>query len=400
MLLMAASFPHGARGHQNQAMTGEQRALERCVGDVEAFERDFEARRPRAWRRRGTFDDLIDVAAVEALLVRLGRRPTFRVVQAGKTIAPADYTRRSRVGGVEIDDVADVDRVLGLVAGGATLVLQGLQRTWPPLTSFCRDLEDTLSHRVQANAYLSPPDAAGLNRHADLHDVFVLQVAGSKQWAVDGLDPLTLGPHDVLYLPARTAHSARTTGQFSLHITIGLLLTTRRHALRQMIDALDADLDRPLPLGFARTAKECSVAEALTDAVRATVAGLAAVSPHEEARRVVQRARARSGSGGAGRLAVTVDPGAVHDDVELRRRDDLSVSTADDGAVIAACADRRLRLPAVARQAMEVLASGHRVRVGDLPGLDEASRAVLARRLVREGMLELVLDEPAGGGRR
>jgi hypothetical protein len=39
---------------------------------------------------------------------------------------------------------------------------------------------------------------------------------------------------------------------------------------------------------------------------------------------------------------------------------------------------------------MAVLATGDAVQVGELPGLDETGRIVLVRRLIREGLLEVV----------
>ena len=37
---------------------------------------------------------------------------------------------------------------------------------------------------LQVNAYLTPPDSRGFNKHFDTHDVFVLQILGSDRPAV------------------------------------------------------------------------------------------------------------------------------------------------------------------------------------------------------------------------
>jgi hypothetical protein len=47
-------------------------------------------------------------------------------------------------------------------------------------------------------------------------------------------------------------------------------------------------------------------------------------------------------------------------------------------------------MPGWVEPAMAVLATGDTVHVGDLPGLDETGRIVLVRRLIREGLLEVV----------
>ena len=35
---------------------------------------------------------------------------------------------------------------------------------------------------MQINAYITPPENQGFAAHYDTHDVFVLQVSGSKRW--------------------------------------------------------------------------------------------------------------------------------------------------------------------------------------------------------------------------
>jgi hypothetical protein len=140
-------------------MLAMDEVLARFVGDVDHFATAFWGRAPLIRRHAGPFDDLLDVASVERLLADLGRRPTFRLVRDGASVPVAEYTLRTRVGGTDVDEVADIDKILDLVAGGATVVMQGLQRLWPPLATCCLEIEAALGHPVQANAYLSPPPA-------------------------------------------------------------------------------------------------------------------------------------------------------------------------------------------------------------------------------------------------
>ena len=58
-------------------------------------------------------------------------------------------------------------------------------------------LEQVLEHPVQANAYFTPRDSQGLAVHHDTHDVFVLQLAGTKAWTIHEpvlADPLPSQP--------------------------------------------------------------------------------------------------------------------------------------------------------------------------------------------------------------
>ena len=71
--------------------------------------------------------------------------------------------------------------------------------------------------------------------------------------------------------------------------------------------------------------------------------------------------------------------------------------TAEGDTVVLEGGWRRLRLPAHTAAALQVVLDRDRVDVADLAGLDAASRVVLARRLVREGFLEI--DDGDGGPR-
>ena len=195
----------------------------------------------------------------------------------GSVLASATFTRSGGVGAGIADQVAD-DKVLAQLAGGATLVLQALHRTWPPLIQFGSELAGELGHPVQINAYITPPENQGFAAHYDTHDVFVLQVAGSKRWTIHPPvldDPLprqtweqrkaqvaaratetplidtVLRPGDALYLPRGFLHSAVAQGEVSIHLTVGVHPVTAYDLARELIVAAAADreLRRSLPMG-------------------------------------------------------------------------------------------------------------------------------------------------------
>lgn len=363
-------------------------ALARCVGDIDAFAEQCWGRRPLLRRGAGPFDDLLDLDAVDVLLTSSARRPTFRLVRDGSPLPPAASTTSVRLGGARVDDVADVARIADRLADGATLVLQSLQRTWLPLARFCRSLERASSHAVQANAYLTPPGAAGLGRHADTHDVVVLQVLGAKRWEVDGLGAVDLGAGDALYLPAGTTHAAAAQDDTSLHLTIGFLRDTYRDAVRRALDDL-ADLDAPLPFGYARPDRAAVLADGLAKALADAGRHLTAVDPDALAAAESTRSATRRRPLLRGHLRSVLSP--VDDTTVVRHRADnlAAIEVDDDGRVVLHLADRTVRLPGHARAALDALLMGDDVAVGRLPGLDAAGRSVLARRLVREGLLEV-----------
>lgn len=363
----------------------DEQALARCVGDVEHFRSCVWGRAPALHVGAGPFTDLLDVADVELLLGLLGRRPGFRLVADGGTLPTDSYTTSIRVGGRLVDEVADLDRVLDHVAAGATVVLQGLQRTWLPLSTFCEQLERALSHPVQANAYLSPPQAAAFRRHVDEHGVFALQVAGRKSWDIEGLGELVLEPGDALYLPAGTAHEARSTDQLSLHVTIGVLAVMWADVLRRAVGDVE-QLSQPLPLGWSHPGRHEDVTASLRRAVGNAVEHLLGLDVDDTVEREVVLRRRRQRRLPLGRLQAAVDPASIDDRVRLRRRVPASVTHLDGHATLE-FAERRLRLPAATGPALDVVVHQDEFDVGDLPGLDAQDRSVLARRLVREGLL-------------
>ena len=122
---------------------------------------------------------------------------------------------------------------------------------------------------------------------------------------------------------------------------------------------------------------------------------LRAVDPAAVARAEIRRATARARPPSRGTLRAAVDPSALGDGVRLRVAARPLRMTREGDTVMLEGARRRLRLPASTAPALQVVLDRGAVDVADLTGLDAPSRVVLARRLVREGCLEL--DERALG---
>ncbi len=175
--------------------------LSRCIGtDPQTFAREHWGRLPllsRASALPRDFDDLLTARTVDELLAERGvRAPFIRVAKEGDVLARESYLGAAGFG-AEMPDQIDSAKVLHQFASGATIVLQGLHRLWPPLIDFVRGMVDDLGQPVQANAYVTPPKSRGFDPHYDVHDVFVLQTTGSKHWKVYEpvhVDPLASQP--------------------------------------------------------------------------------------------------------------------------------------------------------------------------------------------------------------
>jgi bifunctional lysine-specific demethylase and histidyl-hydroxylase NO66 len=397
-------------------------AVERCVGDAAAFVRDHWATAPLLRRGAGPegFDDLLSLDGVDRFLSTSPRTPAFRLVKDGQPLPPAAYTKSGRIGSQPLADLADAGKVYDHFHAGATIVLQGLHRWWPPLTAFCRDLELFLTHPVQVNAYLTPPASRGLGVHHDTHDVFVLQVHGRKLWQVwDAAVPFPLphqrklppgaeapagpplvdaelAPGDCLYVPRGFRHVARTAETASLHLTVGISTRNWNEVLREVVELAteEAWFREGLPLGFADD--PAALASSLAERVAELRRFLDKVDLDRVAGRTARRFWAGRAPLLAGQLQQLLALDQLDDATVVRRRSGVVCRLEVSGdRLTVLLGDRELAMPARLEPAMRRLLAAGSFAVADLAGLlDAPSRLVLVRRLVREGLLE-VTREPA-----
>ncbi len=386
-------------------MTNEPRgALERCVGDPDAFAADDWGRRARLHHDPGGFADLLTLEDVDHMLTSMSLRlPAFRLVRDGQTLPASSYTKSGRTGSSSITGIADPPRILELFRQGATIVLQGMHRFWRPLAEFCRDLELALGHPTQVNGYITPPGSRGLAVHKDSHDVFVLQAFGRKRWEVweptsglpnPNLPPALdegLRPGDALYIPQDAPHAARTQESVSGHLTVGVLASTWADVLKEVLKRAEREpalLER-LPAGFHRRPAEFSslAEEHLTDLQR----WLEKLEPDEVAFSWTRRLLTTRPPLLEGTLPGLLALDRIEDRTSLRRRPGSVCEVVErDGRLVVFLGDRELRMPPRLGPAMRSVARARGLRAADLAEhLDPESRLVLVRRLVREGLLHV-----------
>jgi bifunctional lysine-specific demethylase and histidyl-hydroxylase NO66 len=277
-------------------------------------------------------------------------------------------------------------------------VFQGLHRYWPPLTTLIAELELDLGHPCQANAYLTPAGAQGFDLHSDTHDVLVLQTAGAKQWEVHGApgqhgdgveEAVLLEPGHVMYLPTGTRHAARTQDALSLHVTIGINQLTWRGLVTRAISALAAKVpDEHLPAGYLEDPQALAheLGRHLHDVAEELRGVDPAIAVEDEVRRFLTRRPPRLPGG----LTDVVRVPDLTDTSRLRRRPGHPCVLLERGDVVEVLlGDRSLTVPAWIRPALDEVRARDELSPADLP-LDEQSRLVLCRRLVREGLLEVL----------
>jgi bifunctional lysine-specific demethylase and histidyl-hydroxylase NO66 len=409
-----STMPSGAAGDGRPA-------LARCLSvSPDEFAAAYWSQRPLlspAASLPADFADLFGAEAVDELLSTRGlRTPFLRLASQGQVLDPGRFTRSGGLGAGVADQVAD-DKVLAEFAAGATLVLQGLHRTWPPLVDFAQQLSTDLGHPVQVNAYVTPASNRGFDPHYDVHDVIVLQVAGAKRWTIHPpvhehpladqpwtdhraavaaraqeppeLDEV-LRPGDALYLPRGWLHSAEALGDNTIHLTVGIHATTRYDVLQSLV-ALAADspeLRASLPLGVdAADAQSLqpdldALVKAMTDRLGRASAADAADAVRRRIARTTRPEPVRPLA--QSEAAARVTGQSV---VRLRRHTHPRLTDLADGQVRVTTTTRTLRVPASCRAALELLADGLPVVVRELPGLSEADACTLVARLLREAVV-------------
>lgn len=367
-------------------------ALARLVGDIAEFESTYWGRAPLVrCGNGGAFSDVWSLSALDDFIATAPRRPLIRLVRDGIPIEADRYTSTIRLGGKDFSDVVEPSKVAAQLASGATVVAQSLHRTHTEVARFVDRLISEISHPVQANAYLTPPNSTGLALHGDRHDVLVVQVHGTKCWTIDGLGELELSDGDVMYLPAGTRHSATSTDQASLHLTIGILRVTYRSVLNRMLRDAPTSLDDPLPLRYRDD--ETSIDEALTKRLDAVRTHLGETDPSEVA--AFERRRPRQELPDRNSLDRSIELLEIDGSTMIVRGDrEWTVSPGDDELsdttdVIVDDGRQRLVAPTATWSAIRRLESGSPVRISSLDGLDASSQLVLARRLLAIGLCEL-----------
>jgi hypothetical protein len=426
-------------------------ALGRCVCvPADVFARKYWAAGP-LYSAAGTlprdFADLFSPAAADELLTdRALRTPFIRMAKEGSVLA-ADCFTASGGFGAHIADQVDPAMVLREFAAGATIVLQGLHRTWPAVQTFTRDLIAELGHPAQVNAYITPESNRGFDAHYDVHDVFVLQVSGEKHWRIHApvrthpradepwsqyraavqarareepvLD-VVLRPGDALYLPRGWLHSAVARAGTSIHLTVGVASYTGADVIQELVAAVrGADgLRTPLPImGTAAPADSASgrdgipadvtaaggtvadvtaAVQDVTTAFLAALDGSPGVAPERIAAALGGRLRRQVRPEPVAPLATVEAAARLSGQQVVRLRDGLDTQvTVDAKGVHLKTPGQGLGLPPQCEAAIRALAAREPHRAGALPGLDEPDSLVVSRRLLRSGFLVTDLAPPA-----
>ncbi len=141
----------------------------------------------------------------------------------------------------------DPDKVQEMISRGAALLLNQVESLAPGVLALVDTIQNDFGAKSSANLYLSHKERQGFDSHCDRHDVFAVQVYGTKRWTIyrgqldnpiehamfqnvpqveyDRLkgpvsEVVETQPGDLLYLPRGRFHDAVATSDVSVHLSL------------------------------------------------------------------------------------------------------------------------------------------------------------------------------------
>lgn len=170
--------------------------------------------------------------------------PRVRVTDHQNTIHKYDLIDDKDRYSNNLNNELNRKKVLLAIARGGTLVHDRIQECHAPLEGFVDKLSEEIRTRVSVNAYYTARRTQGVNVHFDRHDVFAIQVHGTKRWfyredshvlsramrhqsvpSVDGSfsgwKSVLLNQGDVFYCPRGVWHFTQTEEEHSAHLALG-----------------------------------------------------------------------------------------------------------------------------------------------------------------------------------
>jgi ribosomal protein L16 Arg81 hydroxylase len=378
--------------------------------DADTFiERDFEQR--PLYIRRDNLDYFADVLTPDDIerLFHGGAiaKSVIRMNKDGREVHADQFSERE-----DRSDRVSNERLLKLFEDGYSIIINSGNLVFPNLDRYCAELERELRFRVQPNIYITPFSAQAFATHYDDHDVFILQVMGSKNWRVfhSAIElpskrhafkasttyelgtpqvEVTLTPGDVLYIPRGVLHDAATDGTTSAHITMGLH-PPYRFDLVDELTRIAQDIPafrKSVPLGLLRDrdAEAGEFRRLLTDLIdRMDVSDLLERRYRSfiEYRRLDTRSRFRD--------LARLNKLNLNTVVQKRPSVLFTVERADDSLNVI-FSGNRIPVQRFLEEALESLFAERPFAVRDIKGyLSNKARLELASRFLKAGFLEIV----------
>jgi ribosomal protein L16 Arg81 hydroxylase len=145
----------------------------------------------------------------------------------GYEIPVSEYTEKRQCVGVTHDGFVKPAAARALLQEGATVELRRLADWHRPTRTLAADIQETAPIAVSVRAVLRGPHTPDVSTRSgrDAAATMMVQLGGEQRWHIDGpqRETTTLGPGDVLHLPAGHTGTISTGDEVSLHVAVELI---------------------------------------------------------------------------------------------------------------------------------------------------------------------------------
>jgi len=246
-----------------------------------------------------------------------------------------------------------------------------------------------------ANAYITPPNAQGFSRHADEHEVLVLQIEGSKLWRVypENGEPceIELTPGSLLYLPRGLQHEAETRGIASIHITLGISPVYAFQLLEEIAAIAHSHPKFQYPLGGGKLipTADAKWQEAF---VRDAAALMREMTPSELYEHKRASALEATQEAWTGRLTDLTRLAQIRLDTKVVPRQGMVAKVElRETTITAKFAGKSVTGPVFLKSSFDVIVSGREFTVREIPGMiPDSGKIELVRNFVKTGYLSIL----------
>ena len=158
-------------------------------------------------------------------------------------------------------------RLVQLLDEGYSMVMDGMDASWPELAEVASSFERAFGWPVNVNGYLSSRVDEAFGTHWDTHEVVILQLPNKKSWQIGRSPELSMSTalHDdaaplrsvwsgdleqgmAMYIPRGWPHAASASGGMSFHLTVSCLRPTVIDLMRFVSDKAQTTLPKGVGL--------------------------------------------------------------------------------------------------------------------------------------------------------
>ncbi len=374
---------------------------------VEEFSKQYWDQKPLLIKREDTsyFQSLLSIDKVDEVLdFHRPKGNSIRVIKNQEPLSPVKYENA--------DGSLNLNQLYASYSDGHTIVVNEIDRFWKPLKKLCSNIAELLQHKTVANMYLTPKNQKALMPHYDTHDVFVVQVEGTKHWKlydteyptplVNSFQPIfqreqlknvreiTVTAGDIMYIPRGVPHEAITTDESSLHLTIGVYPTQWLDLLQKTLHTVamsNEELRKALPIGFLNqpSINTPETLKNILNCILDTTNIKGAMQVIEEESRGQKRPLAD------GHFTHLDHLSTLEVDATLTQREHMNCKVQKLGSAARIIfAGNVIRGPISIAPALEFIATTKSsFQIHEIPSLSEDNKLKLAKRLIRGGLLQV-----------